>query len=222
MTAAMDGGSLGRLIADDRKLFRRLYQFNYCPAEYLHPSQRIRFVPHEHAHRLWEAPRARATLSIMILRQLKLSGRVRFDPTLPQWPLLLLDSQRLVRLSRYVAAAVLGPQVRKSVAREDVLRWKRTLTPELYKFSMTVANLLPTPSGEPVLAHGHPIEDLGLGWIDSALSGVPNELVLRTRLKYPASAAPLPVRTHKAKGLVSAVLLLLEQEWCSSFATKAA
>ncbi|MDB5798410.1 MAG: hypothetical protein JWP36_2312 [Paucimonas sp.] len=210
------------LITGDPRLFNLLYEFNYAPAAYLHPSQRERFLPAVPSPELWEAPRARSALSDLVLGQLKFGDKTNFDASLRHWPLLLLDHERLLRVARHVGAALVGPEARKAMARDEVLRWKSTLGPELYRFAMTAGALLPVPALEPASLARHTPEDLGWGWLDAALSDVPEELLVRARLKYPVTSKPPRVRSKRAGPLAWAVLSTLEKKWCSSFAPKAA
>lgn len=203
-------------------LFSRLYQFNYAPADYLHPSQRERILPLDQWEALWRSPRARPGLSLYILEKLSLSQRVSFDDRLPWWPLFLLDHERLQRLAGYVAASVLGPQVRRAMARTEVLRWKEELGTELHSFAMNGAAFLPEPGVEPRWQPGHSIDSLGYSWIDSALSHAPIALLERFRLKYPAGCELAPIAQDKAMSMTRAVLKIQEKRWHSSFAQKLA
>lgn len=203
-------------------LFSRLYQFNYSPADYLHPSQRERFLPLPQWEELWRSPRARPGLSLYILEKLSLSQRASFDDRLPWWPLFLLDHERLQRLARHVAASVLGPQVRRAMARTEVLRWKEQLGAELHSFAMNGAAFLPEPGLEPAWKSGHSLDSLGYSWIDSALASSSEALLERFRLKYPARCELAPVAQDKAMSMTRAVLKILEKRWHSSFAQKLA
>jgi hypothetical protein len=119
-----------------------------------------------------------------------------------------------------LAASVVGPQVRRAMARPEVLRWKEQLGADLHAFAMNEAAFLPAPGVEPVLRSVHSVDALGFSWIDAALSAAPAHLIERLRLKYPAGCELSPVPQDKARSLTRAVLKTLEKRWYSSFAQK--
>ena len=209
------------LICESPWLFRELYRFNFAPADYLHPSRRPSFMPALRDPAVWDCSRARPGLSLHILDKTGLAGTSSFDPRIPEWPLLLLDAERLQRLARHIGAAVLGPRVRRAITRAEVLQWKGLLGPQLYQFSMT-ATLFPQPEQEPELEGSHPIESLGYRWIDISLRAAPESLLARSRLKYPDWVEKTSDTSPKAKLLTWAVLRTLERKWYSLFAQRAA
>lgn len=212
--------TLTELLMRQPALFRRLYRFNYLPADYLHPELRDEFVPSVVNPMVWSEPRARSALSTLILQKLGLQQRSCMDATLKAWPVVLLDHTRLLRLARHVGAVLLGPRVRSSVSREAVLAWKERLTPPVYQFVMHSASLLPQVKSGAAIADDTPVEALGYGWIARSISDAPDELLLRAQLKFPkAAVTPLTVGQARAAQVVMAVSSTLEPRWISSFAT---
>jgi type III secretion protein K len=221
MIESVDAVALADMVLQHPAHFGLLYAFNHRPADYLHASRRARFAAGA-GDRLWTDERARAWLSQWILQQLGLSQQTCFDLSCRHWSLALLDAERLLRLARGIGAAIAGPQVRRSVSRDQVLAWKTRLTPALYEFAMTTATLLPpAPAAPPPAAEGTPVEEIGFGWIDAALAGAPEALRLRAELKLPAKVEAVPVDAAAARQFVQSVHSALEPQWCSTFATLA-
>ena len=108
-------------------LARRLYQFNFCPADYVHPSRRSSFDGGKLNARVWATPRARAALSLHILRSLDLEDKPCFDTSCTEWPLLLLDAAQLDRLGRHLAAVIFNRSIRHSVRHDEVVMWRARL-----------------------------------------------------------------------------------------------
>lgn len=216
-------GLSASLIRHNGPLFRRLYQFNFSPAEYLHVTQRPRFVPQPGAASLWSHPRSRAGLSALVLAQLNLSGQADFNTRHAEWPLVLLPTERLLRLAAHAGALLVSGRVRRAMARAEVLSWKESLGAELYQFAMTGATLLPVPpevlAMEPAVSTGHSPLALGLACVDAATGKAPAGMVRRLRLKYPAELALPALPTDTAAALAWTVLSALERKWVSSFAT---
>ena len=202
-------------------LFQLMYAFNYRPAEYLHPSRRAGFaVPASDA--LWSDRRARNWLSEWILRRLGLLERPCFDLSAAVPAVALLDAARTQALARCVGAVVMREHVRRGLSREDVQRWKARITPEVYRFVMTSARLLPLPAAAPAndeLAHDElDVESIGFGWIDACFADAPEAISARARLKCPVEFEPASKPGAAARQFVSAVLAAWEPQWCSSFA----
>lgn len=198
-------------------LATRLATFSFMPADYLHPSRRASFggaVPEA----VWADARARRSLSALVLQGLGLAQRPCLDAACAELPLALLDAARLETLSRGIAALRLAPLVRRSLLREQVLHWKRRLTPRLHEFALHSAVLLP---GLPALEAepDGPIEPLGHAWICAGLANAPDEIRLRAVLKLPADTLPAPVDPAHARRVVGTVLSALDPQWCTSFAT---
>lgn len=207
-------------------LFQLMYAFNYRPAEYLHPSRRAGFaVPASDA--LWSDRRARNWLSEWILRRLGLLERPCFDLSAAVPAVALLDAARTQALARCVGAVVMREHVRRGLSREDVQRWKARITPEVYRFVMTSARLLPLPAtrlsgDEPAKDEPAPdeldVESIGFGWIDACFADAPEAISARARLKCPVEFEPASKPGAAARQFVSAVLAAWEPQWCSSFA----
>lgn len=199
-------------------LLAQLNAFSFRPADYLHPSQRARFAGAAPAQ-VWHDARARRSLSALVLQRLGLAQRPCLDTGCAHLPLALLDAQRLESLSRGIAALLLAPLVRRSLVREQVLHWKRVLTPQLHAFALQAAPLLPAVPAVDEVPAG-PVEPLGQAWIQASLLQAPDALRLRAALKLPAGTEPAAVEPALARRVVAAVLSTLEPQWCSSFAMR--
>ena len=213
-----DPADLAALARARPGLLAQLNAFSFRPADYLHPSRRAQFAGTAPAQ-VWHDARARRSLSALVLQRLDLAGRPVLDIGCADLPLALLDAQRLETLARGIAALLLAPLVRRSLLREQVLHWKRVLTPHLHAFALQAAPLLPAVPAVEVAPDG-PVEPLGQAWIGASLLQAPEELRLRAALKLPAAIEPAPVEPAHARRVVAAVLSTLEPQWCSSFAMR--
>jgi hypothetical protein len=218
MTMAATTIPLAWLAGERPAVFGLLYAFNHCPADYLHPTRRDRFVAGG-GEALWREARSRSRLSEFILREVDLLDRPWLDVVRPECPVALLDARRLLLLARCVGAASLWPRVRRSVLRDEVLRWKQRLTPAVYGFLMASAALLPGVAAPATDDDDAPVEATGFGWIRAALAAAPDELRLRVELKLPAEVPAVTADAAAAMHLVRSVHCALEPKWYSSFAT---
>ncbi len=216
MSAAND--VLARLAQQQPWLFNLLAAFNFRPADYVHPTRRLRAAgPQSEA--LWCQPRARSALSALLLRALSLQDRPCADASRGELPQALLEPARLNHLALAVGAVVLGPRIRRSIARADVLRWKEQLTPALYAFATHSAPLLPLQSLLPSEPQDEAPLDLGCAWITASLEDAPEELRERALLKLPADVQRGAIEPARARQVVQCVHSMLEPRWCSSFVT---
>ena len=198
-------------------LLARLAAFSFMPADYLHPSHRAAFAGGA-PDAVWSDARARRSLSALVLQGLGLAQRPCVDTGCAELPLALLDVQRLDTVARAIAALRLAPLMRRSLLREQVLHWKRRLTPHLHDFALHSAALLPALPALDAEPDG-PLEPLGHAWISAGLAQAPDEIRLRAALKLPADTTPAPVDPVHARRVVGAVLCALDPQWCTSFAT---
>lgn len=219
MSAAAPPATLARLIGAQADLVRTLCIFNQSPADYMDRSHRAVFFALPAEGSLWDSERARRQLSQDILA--RIGVEICLDTARPEWPLVLLDRDRLDRLARHVAAALVGARVRRSISRADVLQWREWLTPEAYDFALKRAGLLPFNAEAHADASGKPAEQLGHAWLLAASRTWPEAIARRFVLKLPV--VPLPqadaVDPVMAWRLVSSVLSIVEARWCSLFVT---
>jgi type III secretion protein K len=198
-------------------LFAHIYAFNFRPADYVHVSRRGQFADGIIDDAIWDEPRARQALSAYILQELGVEELFCFEDERPEWPMVLLGDADLVNLARYVGAVILGPLVRRSLVRDEVLRWKERLTPTVYQFVMTSANLLraiPVPENLDTEAD---VEAIGFGVIEASMHEAPKALRRRAQLKLPVNSISIELDQEPAHYVVKAVLSALEPQWCSSF-----
>jgi len=210
---------LAGVLSTDRVSFRRLYAFNYRPADYVHATRRPLFADGQIAEAIWSEERARNHLSTYILREMELEQKPCLDVARWEWKLVLLDGERLTRLARHIGGALLGPYARRSVVREEVLRWRERLTEEVYQFVVTSASLLRVVESTEQMDPTLPVETIGYGWIQACLASAPIELQARAQLKFPVDVSTTSVPPESARQFVISVLSALEPTWCSSFVT---
>jgi hypothetical protein len=219
-TASTTG--LARMIRAQPELVRAICVFNQNPADYIDVSRREDFFP-QHAHGpVWTSERSRRHLSRHILHRIGVSPCL--EPGRAEWPVALLDRGAIDRLARHVAAALVGARVRRSLSREEVLKWRDWLSPEAHDFALTRAGLLPIRAEG--LAVPRDLAALGLGhaWIVSATRRWPQAISRRFMLKMPPGDFPAAdaIDGAFASRLVHSVLAIVESRWCSSFATMCA
>jgi hypothetical protein len=111
------------LLSTSTEWAARLYHFNYQPADYLHPSRRIQFTASIATDAVWHTARARPALSAHILAALGTNSQACFELSYDEWPLVLLDADRLERLARYAAAALHAPVIRRCILHSEVNQW---------------------------------------------------------------------------------------------------
>lgn len=211
--------ALASLISVQGDMVRSLCIFNQNPADYMDSSRRAEFFALPADGPVWDNERSRRHLSQDIL------ARIGVEPCLdthrPEWPLALLDRDRLNRLARHIAAALVGSCVRRSISRADVLQWREWLTPEAYDFALKSAGLLPFNAEAGADAMDMPAEHLGHAWLLAASRTWPETIARRFVLKLPAGPMPEAdaVDPAFALRLVSSVLSIVEARWCSLFVT---
>jgi YOP proteins translocation protein K (YscK) len=198
-------------------LARKLYKFNFCPADYVHPSRRRRFDQGKLHDRVWETSRARAALSLHILRCLDVEDNPCFDPHDPAWPLLLLEPAQISRLQRHLAAVIFNPLIRHSVLHDDVVMWRTRLGVDAYKFALNGFNLLPMTAWEQTEYEVSQVEAVSYGLIEVAMASAAYPVRSRAVLKLPEISAPPNIEVESARRLVNALMSILEPEWRSYF-----
>lgn len=209
--------SLIRLQASSPLLARRLYKFNFCPADYVHPTRRSGFDSGMLHSRVWDTTRARAALSLHILQCLGIEDKACFDPSFPEWTLLLLEPAQLGRLQRHIAAVIFNSVIRHSVLHDDVVMWRARLGVDAYKFALNGFNLLP----KSILVHTDcdvsQLEAISSGFIEAAMASAPGPMRSRAALKLPDVSVPPGSDIDSVRKLVNALISILEPEWRSYF-----
>lgn len=195
----------------------KLYKFNFCPADYLHPTRRSQFDGGVLNDQVWETRRARSSLSAHILKSLCVEEQACFDLNHAEWPLILLDADRLDRLQRFIAAFIFSAQVRHSVLHDEVMRWRARLGADAYKFALNGTKLLPKLERTEVEGNAGLLEAISNGWIEAAMSTAIEPLRLRASLKLQRDSIVPHVEPSTAQRLVHALISILEPEWRSFF-----
>ncbi len=204
------------LFACKNELRRLMFQFNFLPAAYLHPSYRESFFPGM-PERIWEVPRILGKLSSLILRKLEYPEPV-LKPDHWGWPVALLPQTRLVRLASLIGAISVRDQVRSSLARDHVMSWKRKLGIDAYQFAMTSASLLPSVCADDMGSGEISPEAIGYSVISASIQTMPNPMLERVRLKLPRTFESLEFDPLKARRILTSVLDISEGKWSSSHA----
>ncbi len=195
----------------------KLYKFNFCPADYLHPTRRSQFDDGVLNDRVWETRRARSSLSAHILKRLCLEDQACFNLNHAEWPLILLDVDRLDRLQRFIGAFIFSAQVRHSVLHDEVIQWRARLGADAYKFAMNGTKLLPKLERMELDRDAALLEAISSGWIEAAMSTAIEPLRLRAGLKLQRDSIVPHVAPSTAQRLVHALISILEPEWRSLF-----
>ena len=202
---------------DHPVIFRLLCEFNYLPASYLHRSRRPLFFNGGLPDSVWSCRRVWPRLSYPMLKQMKLAHDVIFSLPSPHHCFILLPPNRLSRVAQHLGAILLGSQIRSSLARDEVLRWRERLGHEAFEFAMNRARLMPSahiPQPSKGLVN---VEAIGFSILLSCCNDLPAEIIQRVSLKIPNDAVAADVDPKHAKQLMQSVMLTLEGEWRSLF-----
>lgn len=221
MKVAQPSAELVRLIGAQPEIMRTICTFNENPADYIDESRRREFFPPRMGGAVWECASSRRHLSSHILN--RIGGAPCLEAHRPEWPIALMERDRIDRLARHVAAALVGARVRRCVSRAEVLKWREWLTPEAHEFALTRAGLLPqVPDAGDVAVEGDEASSalqLGHSWIVAASRRWPDAIARRFILKLPAGkySNADAIDGALASKLVTSVITNLESRWVSSF-----
>jgi hypothetical protein len=210
-----------QLLKDWRKTRPHIYpavlNFNFQPATYLHSSRRSQFFDNLMPDRVWESTRVSEKISNHILKELDLVEHCFLDYPDKRWPLILLPTNRLQRLAFHIGAAVLGPHIRNSLAREKVIFWKEKLGQEVYEFVLGSARLLPIQLKNTEKIKSNDALSLGYALIVKSLDSAPKALRERVLLKMPIDQKSQNEISPSADQIVYSVMSIVEAEWRSLF-----
>lgn len=210
-----------QLLKDWRKnrphIYPAVINFNFHPATYLHSSRRSQYFDNLLPDRVWESPRVSGKLSHHILKELDLLDHGFLDYPDKRWPLILLPTNRLQRLAFHIGAALLGPHIRNSLAREKVIFWKEKLGQEVYEFVLGSARLLPYQLKNTEKIKNNDALSLGYEVILKSLDSAPKALRERVGLKIPIDQKTKSEIPTSAEHIVYSVMSIVEAEWRSLF-----
>ncbi len=206
-----------RELIRNRYVFRELLNFNYYLGSYLHESHRKTFFGEEIDEKVWICSRSLARISDYLLEasDLKKDPIVNF-PT-RDWNFLLLPVPRFFRVARHIGAIVLGSLIRSSIAREEVLSWKRKLGEDVFSFAMSRGMFLPATGLKLDKSAFVDVERLGFQVMMASFAFAPECVSKRALLKIPVEVTPAKLEQKSAEHLVNSVVFLLENEWHSLF-----
>ena len=212
---------LSNFVSEKRIVFHHLFEFNYLPASYIHPSRRHLFFDGMLSDRAWTHSQAWPKLSRQMLEYLNLHKTCSFDVSSIESMYFLLPLPNFRNLARHIGAIMIGSSIRLSLGREDVLEWKKKLGDEVFSFVMNCGTLFPEKYIDLKLDRMNDIERIGGSLILSAIRDLPEHILGRALLKFHIEATDLKVDKKAAKNLTNSVLFLLEREWHSLFLTNA-
>lgn len=208
---------------DSRARLSALARFENSPAEYLRAERRDGVLGPGIAEHLWRSERACRHLSLAMRRQFEEPCH-NLELDRPEWRLALLPVARLDRLAAHVAALVVASEVRRTLSREEVCAWRDWLQPDAYQFAQTVAGLMPMQMSATGLSQWRRFScvEVGWSWLARVSAEWPAGIRARFALKQPAlpEACVCPQDAAGARRVVQAVMLIVESQWCSSFATR--
>ncbi|MES2480736.1 MAG: SctK family type III secretion system sorting platform protein [Pseudomonadota bacterium] len=202
-----------------------LLRFNLEPAWLFHPSRQAEWQP-EGAQALPAAGSLARHVSGALLRRLGLARVERLDD--PALPLFMAPAPLFERLTLCCGLVVLGPSLRRVIARAEVLALQAQLGEDGLRFARAAARLWDAAgpvSMEPA-ANGVYEQALRSGaallWLAAASAAEP--VAQRALLRLPVDAQdavidlPHPLeRPANALALARSVLDELEPAWLSSF-----
>nr|WP_314623041.1 SctK family type III secretion system sorting platform protein [uncultured Noviherbaspirillum sp.] len=196
---------------------QRLFEFNFCPSGYIHPSRRKQFDDGKLHPSVWETTRALPALSRHILKCLDIENKACFDLGFVQWPLLLMQPQQLTRLQRHLAAVIFNPIIRRCVLHDEVVMWRNRLGADAYKFALNGFEFLPRKLWPHTDFDVSQLEAISYGLIQAAMTPVMRPARLRAVLKLPTISEPSSFDPDCAQKLVTTLMSILEPEWRSYF-----
>ena len=208
---------------DSRARLSAVARFDNSPAEYLRAERRDAVFGPGMAEQLWRSERACRHLSLAMRRQFdEACNGLELDR--PEWRLALLPVARLDRLAAHIAALVVASEVRRTLSRDEVRAWRDWLRPDAYEFAQTVAGLMPMLMAAQDLSSWRRFSSIEVGWcwLARVSSEWPSGIRARFALKQPVlpDGCVCPQDAAAARRVVQAVMLIVESQWCSSFATR--
>jgi hypothetical protein len=195
----------------------KVIDFNWNLATYLHPAQRQQWLP-EIPDAAWNEARTRGRISNLLLNRIGLSEEVFPGSPNPLWLIALLPADRLNRVALHIGALFLGIRIRSSLAREHVLRWKKKLGDEAYRFAMNSATLLPVGRIPLNAIATEAADELGASIVMTALANEPPILRRRVALKFSGEIDALDIDPERAAEVSLMIARILETKWFSSLA----
>ena len=181
-------------------LFDLILKFNLFPALYVHESwtQSLSFLQDKDEPKQELTPYWMRFLSSTLLEAHQLNREWEFDFANPVKKLVLIDSENLLRLGHYVAAILIQPYLRKTIAgnkisiinqvigatnREFALRWK-PISRNGFSLDITHLSLL-TEMAYKAMASGRDWQNFIVRLIISLLPSEARALRNRLILKFP-------------------------------------
>jgi hypothetical protein len=182
-----------KLLKEGHPLAPLILSFNLAPASWIHESWIEGALKSSWFGKLKSSARARRRLSLLILREHGLEGAWCFDFREASRRVALLDGETLERLALFTGIALDASRIAKTIDRDGVLRLKRGIGDDGYRFALKRAPFLlnpgiaPDPAGEPADPSSFREHALsrGMAGLEACLSGEPAALVRRFRLKLP-------------------------------------
>jgi len=208
---------LSEVFYDNPMIFRNLFDFNFLPASYIHPSRRNLFFDKVIDESIWCQRKTWPRLSRQILKSQSLEDKFSFTICFPGSAYLLLPLPKFRNLALHIGAIMIGSSIRSSLGREDVLQWKHELGNEVFEFVMNRGTLLPDAHISTSTNRMSDIERLGGSLILSGLDELSEAIKKRALLKFHIDSRNLEIDRKAAKNLTNSVLFLLEREWHSLF-----
>ena len=206
-------------IYNNPEIFKILYEFNYLPAAYLHQTRRIKFFSGQIPEKVWLEPRVWPRLSTVILDELGIEKEPIRNLVNADSFHLLLPSNRFLRLAKHIGSIVLASCIRTSVARDEVLSWKKKLGSDVFDFVMSRSALFPSSITNLETLAINDVERIGCGVLLEVYQGLPENLLSRVMLKMPDQTEKIQIDHKVGRQLVQLVVFLLEREWVSLFQT---
>ncbi|MFH0787906.1 MAG: SctK family type III secretion system sorting platform protein [Pseudomonadota bacterium] len=138
----MSDPDLKRLIKCHDPLLPLIYEFNFWPGRYIHPSWLEGLIENDLFNRLKESRRAGQRLSPVILLKFGLDRSCFFNFEDPLRRLALLNGEALLKLVYLAGVSVHAGEISRVIEREAVLSLKKSLGEEPYLFALKRAPFL--------------------------------------------------------------------------------
>ena len=119
-------------------------EFNFLPLRYIHPSWLKTVFGGKYIEEMRSCSRTEYRLSQYLLSYFELENDYCFDFTNQVNTIALLDESKLSEIVRYAGLVINSEQIKKNIAREDVVQLKHQIGEKAYLFALKRAPFMGT------------------------------------------------------------------------------
>jgi hypothetical protein len=170
-------------------LFRRIHEFNTLPQKYIHRSWLEELIP-QNLNFNWQSCKRTEERMALFLGK-KMGNLNDYDFRESSKRIVLLDHDDILKLSEYAGLALASEEIRCTIQKKQLEKFRQELGEEKIKFVYERAQLLSIQSLAPSVAdefYEQPsitIRKLGFTCIQEQVCGYSEALMQRFRYKFP-------------------------------------